>query len=239
MPTPPRIPVLLRRALALSVFVTASACGHQPPAGPGEATPPVQSLAIVGTLALSQPGDAGRLTAIATLADGATRDVTGEAIWQCPGTRPVVIVSKDGLVTAIAFGLGDISVKYGSATRSVPVRVAPDGAFLINGAVTATGVAANGARVELMDTPGALSTLTDRVGAFVLPWNGGGRIRVSKFGFDAVERALAGGGDLQVAIDLPARAVAELFLGHYRLAFVASPSCALPAAARSPRRAVE
>lgn len=231
MRTQPTPRTLLLHALSLAVFASISACGHQSPAGPGEAGPPVQSLAIVGTLTLSQPGDTGRLAAIATLTDGATRDVSGEAIWQCPGSRPVTIVSKDGLVTAIAFGLGDISVTYGSVSRSSPVRVAPDGAFLLTGAVTATGAPINQARVDLMDTPDARSTFTNGSGVFVLPLTGAGRLRISKFGFEPVERTLAIDRDVQVAIDMPARPATDLFLGHYQLAFVASPSCTLPAAA--------
>ena len=94
---------------------------------PTPTNPVAQSITVNGTLSLRQPGDTGQLTAIATLSDGTTRDVTALAGWS-GGTRVgdntrVVSVTQAGLLTAVDFGQTTIVVGYYPASVTVPVRV--------------------------------------------------------------------------------------------------------------------
>ena len=228
---------VLRRALWVAVLAAGIGCDRNPaapsplPNTPNtQAAPSVTSLAIGGTLSLHQPGDTGQLSATATFMDGTTKDVTHEAVW---GSDLKTLTVSAGLVTAISFGSGEVVATYGAARQSVPARVAPAGAFLLNGKVTDDGHAVGEAKVEATSASGAYSTMTDLSGAFVVPGAGGVTLRVSKYGYDASVTQVTLDRDDQVAVGLRQQAQPGSIVGLYTLTFIASPSCALPPEAMS------
>ena len=219
-----RNPVRFVLLHALWIALVAAGIGCDNPAAPSE-TLPVQSIAVAGTLSLRQPGDTGQLTAIATLTDGTTRDVTAEAYWS---TSSGVASVSAGLVTAIGYGSGTITVRM-RAYATVPFRIVPDGAFLIQGKVTDQGAPVAGARVEATCAAGCYAAVTDGAGAFWLPGAGDVTLKTTVEGYEISTTQVAVGGDREVAIALERDAVATgPVLGSYTLTFTASPSCTLP-----------
>jgi hypothetical protein len=212
----------------LGTLAGAVACRN--PAAPSPAPPVPFSITISGTLSLHQPGDTGQLTAIATYTGGTTKDVTAEAAWASTGSA--LRVSRAGLVTALSYGSGEVVAVYGMARQPISARVAPDGAFLINGKVTgpAQPVQAN---VEATSALGAFSTVADTSGTFVVPAAGATTLRVSMSGYDTAVRQVTVNQDDQVTVELQQSARPPVqpspFSGRYSLTFVASPSCTLPA----------
>jgi len=82
----------------------------------------VSSLAIGGTLTFTTPGQTAQLTALATLSDSTTRDVTSQALWQSSNTS-VATVSSSGLVTTVATGVSTISATYQQISSAVTALV--------------------------------------------------------------------------------------------------------------------
>jgi RHS repeat-associated protein len=81
-----------------------------------------RALAITSPVTSLQPGTQQQFTAIATLFDGSTRDVTTSAAWTSsnPG---VASVSASGLVTATAVGAADINAVFSGLTATFHVTV--------------------------------------------------------------------------------------------------------------------
>jgi hypothetical protein len=229
---------VVRHVLVLAALAGAVACHDKNPAGPSPVPSPVpspsspvaQSIAIGGTLSLHQPGDTGQLTATATFSDGTTKDVTAEALWGSTGSA--VIVSLAGLVTAGRYGSSEIVVTCGTAHQSIAVRVAPEGAFLMEGTVTDTGHPVGQAKVDATFASGTYSTLTDASGAFVLPGAGAVTLQVSKYGYDTAVRQVTVDRDDRVTLELRQGQQAGTIPGRYTVTFIASPSCTLPPEAR-------
>jgi len=228
---------VLRLALWVAVLAAGIGCDRNPaapsplPNTPNmQEVPSVRSLAIGGALSLHQPGDTGQLSATATFVDGTAKDVTHEAQW---GSDLQTVTVSAGLVTAIAFGNGEVVAMYGAVRQSVPARVAPAGAFVLKGRVTDGGRPVGEAKVEATSAPGAYSTITDTSGAFVVPGAGGITLRVSKYGYDASVTQMTLDRDDQVAVGLRQQAQPGSIVGRYTLTFIASPSCALPPEAMS------
>ena len=217
--------------LALAALIGAAACGDKSPTAPSSSSPVPYTLTVSGTLSLHRPGDAGQLTATAWLEGGQTKDVTRDAMWSC---NCQVKVSA-GLVTATGYGQGDLAVIYQTLRQSIPVRVAPDGTFLIEGTVT-NASQSNVADVEATSASGTYTTTSDASGTFVVPAAGATTLRVSMSGYDTAVRQVTVNQDDQVTVELQQRSLPPQrpFSGRYTLTFVASPSCApydLPAEA--------
>jgi hypothetical protein len=154
-------------------------------------------------------------------------------MWSC---NCQVKVSA-GLVTATGYGQGDLVVLYQNLRQSIPVRVAPEGAFLLVGTVT-TASQSKVADVEATSASGTYSTKSDTAGTFVVPASGATTLRVSMSGYDPAIRQMTVSQDDQVAVELQQTPQPPVqprpFSGRYTLTFVASPSCTLdlPAEAR-------
>jgi hypothetical protein len=216
--------VLLRHALWLALLVVGIGCESSPSAP--STTEPVRSIAATGTLSLRQPGDSGQLTAIATFTDGTTKDVTAEAYWLVSSG---VASASAGLVTALGYGGGTLTVSIGGAHATVPLRIVPDGAFLIQGKVTDQGAPVAGVKVEATCAAGCYAAVTDAAGAFSLPGAGDVTLKISGEGYQVSTTQVAVSGDRQVAIALDRDEVATgPVLGRYTLTFTASPSCTFP-----------
>ena len=85
--------------------------------GCGSSTSPstVSTVAITGTAPLV--GAASQFSAIATLSDGTTLDVTNVSTWVSSNTAEAV-VSSTGLVTGVTAGTVTVQATYQSVTGS-------------------------------------------------------------------------------------------------------------------------
>jgi hypothetical protein len=132
-------------------------------------------------------------------------------------------------VTALGYGGGTLTVSIGGAHATVPLRIVPDGAFLIQGKVTDQGAPVAGVKVEATCAAGCYAAVTDGAGAFSLPGAGDVTLKTSGEGYQISTTQVAVSGDRQVAIALDRDAVATgPVLGSYTLTFTASPSCTFP-----------
>jgi hypothetical protein len=176
----------VRIMLVMSAVLGIAACDRQPTAP--DPTPPALSLAISGNTSISGPGGTTRMTAIATYADGTTRNVTEEAQWTSGGA---VSVSGHGLVLAQAYGRGTVRATYRTSTSAdIQVRVAPDGAFLVTVGVIEQGYEAHGAHVQVTSPAGAYSATTTIWAPVCLPAAGDARVLVEKGGFLTITRSI-------------------------------------------------
>jgi hypothetical protein len=220
---------VLVHAAVLSISIGgAVACGNNPvaPTPAGQAAPAPQSISITGAVALQRPGDTGRLNAIVSFADGTTRNVSSEASWT-EDPWDVVYVLR-GLVTVHAYGQCYVKVTYGLLSARVFVRVVPDGMFLVSGHVTEeTGMPLLQARVRVTSPSGEATTMTDFSGLYMLPGRGDSVVRVEMDDFEPQLKPLAVVIDEQ--LDFQMKFKTGGFGGVYRLSFVASGSCKLPA----------
>ncbi|MDX6196852.1 MAG: hypothetical protein QOJ79_3 [Actinomycetota bacterium] len=101
--------------LVIGLSMMAGACSNS-------ATSPadVASLTVTGTS--PAVGGTSQLNATATLASGATQDVTAQATWSSSNTA-VAIVSATGLVTGIASGSATVQASYQSMTGSEAIAL--------------------------------------------------------------------------------------------------------------------
>jgi uncharacterized protein YjdB len=100
--------------LFVGLALLSSACGGSTPT----AASSVSSVSITGTA--PQVGAAAQFTATATLADGATMDVTSLATWTTSDAS-VVTVSTSGVVTGVAAGTAVVTATYSSLAGSLAV----------------------------------------------------------------------------------------------------------------------
>jgi hypothetical protein len=105
-----------RVLLFMLLTVLAVGCNKSTPTSPGggggggNGNLTVQSVAVSGTLAVSE-GETSQLTASATMSNGSTQDVSNQATWTSSNTM-IATVSATGLLTAVATGTADISAVY-------------------------------------------------------------------------------------------------------------------------------
>lgn len=204
---------------------SANPASPTPIAGPG--SPSLVSLTVDGTMLLDRPGATGQLTAIAAFSDGTSRDVTAEASWTA--TDGWITVVGRGAITATRYGTATVNARYLTRTATARIRIAPAGAFLMNGSVTgAGGFRLPGARVEFSSGCGTHTTITDEFGSYILPATGQATMRVQMNGFQAQVKQVTVGADARFDVELQAIAASSSLSGEYRLTIRASPSCVLP-----------
>jgi hypothetical protein len=169
-------------------------------------------LEISGNRELRAVGETSQLTAIATLSDGTTADVTSAARWF--SSFPwIATVSSTGVVTSTGLGLTPLIAQYPASGPAVSdadqVTVTPAGSFALSGRVREPGSGSiERARVEHLDSGQAVESNTD--GYF---WFGGltGRpaLKVTKVGYE--DSTLAGTAD--DFLDAPIQRVVHLPVG--------------------------
>jgi hypothetical protein len=218
---------IVRGVLLCGALVAVAGCQNKNPASPSPAlSTAAGGITIAGNTALNQPGDTSQLTAAMISADGTTGDVTNVAVWS--GGDGVVTV-RGGLLTAVEYGRGLIKATAEGLVQSMPVRVLPEGMFLLQGHVTESGGPLAQTRVEVTSTSGTVSATTNGSGLFALPGAGPVSVRTEKTGYQAAVRQLTVEGDATVDIVLLREAgTPGNIRGWYTLTFTASPSCALP-----------
>lgn len=216
------------RALVAVALLAAASCGEKNPVQPRlpEGVSPV-SMAITGKTSLNGPGDSSQLTAIVTLSDGTTRDVTREATWESESTYPVVTIYA-GFLKALRYGRAVFSARYG-VTASGSVTVHPAGTYVLSGVVAEGEFPLDAVRVEVTFQSGQrFEENTDLVGRYALPAAGVVTLRAEKSGYPTVVKQLTIERDEDLDLDLR-RLDDRQVQGVYQLTMIASPSCTLPA----------
>jgi hypothetical protein len=215
---------LVRRTLMLGVLVVAACDSPTKPSTPYAPYP--VSLTIAGTLSLTQPGDTGKLTATLTFSDQTSRDVTAEALWSSP--LGVVAITA-GSVTAVRYGQDNVVARYQIVSATVPARVAPPGAFLIDGVVKSEmGVPLAHALVEFSSRCGTMNVETDDRGMYWLPADGDTTMRISMNNYIPQVKQLVIEADGHVDIELQVVDSPGNVTGTYTLTVTPSPSCKFP-----------
>jgi hypothetical protein len=222
---------LVSRAVLVAALA-ATPCCQKNPAGPGGTGQPpgktVTAIAISGLATLSEPGETSQLRAIVTFADGTAEDETPAVSWAA-SPADVVTITQGGLLTAVAYGLASVSVKYPSSwlLSTIPVRVLPSGTYVLTGAVTEAGFPVVQATVTTTSASGTRSTLSRDDGSFtLLPLAGDVVLRTEKDGYETQVARMTVDRDQEVSVDLRRRG--EGMTGVYKLTVTASPSCNLP-----------
>jgi hypothetical protein len=89
------------------------------------------------------------LTAVATLSDGTTKNVTNDTDWQSSDSN-IITISKQGLMKAVTFGTALAEGTYQGQFATLDVRVLPSGTYILTGGVTEpVGLTIDGALVEI------------------------------------------------------------------------------------------
>lgn len=201
----------LRIALAMAAVLGIAACNgpEGSPTAPSDLAPTVTSLTITGSTSIRGLGGTTQLAAIAGYSDGTAREVTAEAQWSSSDNDPlsaVVRVISPGLILGERYGQGDVRARYaserGTASASTPVRVVPDGAFLVTVAVSDHGFATDAARVQVTSPAGTFSATTDLWGVVSLPAVGEAMVQVDKAGFRTITKSLTVTGDQNIEVVL-------------------------------------
>ena len=111
-------PFRKKNRLLLVGFIVAlsAACGDDGPRMPTEPTsatePTITSVSVMGDPVLMGVGETVRLSLVATLSDGSTRDIDPTLAEWRSSDPAVAMVASDGVVTAIRAGQATISATY-------------------------------------------------------------------------------------------------------------------------------
>src|ERR1051326_2736168 len=192
--------MLERMCVLMIAFCAMLACSDHATA-PSPSTPPpstpaatVSSVSITG--AAPPIGTTQQFSATATLSNGATQSVTGQAVWSSSNPA-VATVSNSGLVTGVGPGDTDIAATYQTVTGRLRISVAgfppPPQTFMLTGLITdvSTHAGIAGGRVEVLTGVNAGKTAsTDGSGTYVLGDLGPDsfRLRASAPGHEAGEQ---------------------------------------------------
>lgn len=209
-------------ALCLLAFAAGATCTRHSPTSPRAFPGP--TLSITGSTSLCGAGATSQLRAIMTAA-GDTTDVTRQVAWLSPPDG-VVQVDASGLLTALAFGRSSVTAVYqGSLQATSPVRVAPDGAFLLTGRVESeSGFNLPSARVRAISEVGTFETTAGKT--YLLPAAGDSVVFAEHEGFEPLDTKIFVEDDTTLNLELKRPDTPETISGEYEVIFAASPSCA-------------
>jgi hypothetical protein len=196
-------------ALLIASFVVA--CGSSSSSGSSAVSAPsgsAMSLKIIGAAnSRIVVGDTAQFTAMATMSNGTTADVTSAAAWTT--SDPAIFsVAAGGRVTALKEGSADVRASYQGTTDKDYTTAQPFLMFVAYGTVTAAPPdfgGLDGVRVEIAPSPsGALSTTTDGSGDYSFqPLKGGVyTITVSRSGFATQTRTITATRDIRTDFPL-------------------------------------
>lgn len=200
----------LTTSAAVVLSVVALACGSSSPASsvisPSAAAP--TALKITGAVnSRIVIGDTAQFSAMATMGNGATVDVTGAATWSTSDPS-IFAVGPGGRVTGLKVGSADIRAAYQGATDKDYTTVQPFLTFVAYGTVSAAPPdfgGLSGVRVEITPGPtGTLSTTTGASGDYSFtPLKGGNyTITVTRDGFHAQSKTITATRDVRTDFPL-------------------------------------
>jgi hypothetical protein len=223
-------------ALVGLLACSGSACEERPARpGPPDLSSSPQSIEIRGSTTLSRPGDVSQLTAFLVYANGMKEDATSRgANFSIPWDDSVASVTTSGRLVARGYGRTTVTVTCMHKVATAQVTVLPDGMFLLTGRVTQEGqyqLPLDKATVQATTSGQVFSTVTDYDGHYAVPAAGDTTVRVEAYAFYAQSLPIVVTRDAQ--LDVIMRATDTQFGGAYVLTFTASPSCSLPAIART------
>ena len=155
-------------------------------------TPPpaalLNSIRLTGNNVLRAVGETSQLTLTGTFSDGTTRDVTTEAVWT--SSRSAYFSVSAGRVTALAFGVGFISVNFQGRSSGIQMFGTPPNTYVFWGRTREPGNSGvSGVRV--VETMSSRSEVTDANGEYQFAGLATARLRFEKDGFEVVEMAPA------------------------------------------------
>jgi hypothetical protein len=147
-------------------------------------------------------GDTAQFTAMATMSNGTTANVTNEAAWSASDAS-IFAVASGGKVTALKEGSADVRASFQSLSDKDYTTAQPLLMFTAYGTVTAAppdfgGLA--GVRVDVTPSPSPhLFTTTNAAGDYSFPPLKGGAytITVSRDGFHAQTRTITATRDIR------------------------------------------
>lgn len=204
----------MRYLVTGAIVVLASlftACGSSSSSESGAVSAPsasAVSLKIIGAIdSRIVVGDTAQFTAMATMSNGTTANVTNAAIWST-NDPTIFAVAAGGKVTALKEGNADIRASYSGTTDKDYTTAQPFLMFTAYGTVTAAppdfgGLA--GARVDISPSPsGSLFATTDGEGNYTFPPLKGGNytITVSRDGFHSLTKTIAATRDVRTDFPL-------------------------------------
>jgi hypothetical protein len=134
--------------------------------------------------------------AVATWADGTTRDVSAEISSWTSRDPSVITVSSSGVATAVGFGAARIEARYGppdSGVWAAIISVTPAGTVAVIGDVREPGQGTL-AGVRVFEPVSGRSTLTDNSGNYMLAALAGTHLRFEKDGYEPGELDIAPDG---------------------------------------------
>jgi hypothetical protein len=207
----------MRHTVAVvAVFLAglALACGSSAPSGPSPESSPMPaataapagkatSLKVIGAVnSRIVVGDTAQFSAMATMSNGTTANVTNDAAWTT-NDPSIFAVAPGGKVTALKEGSADIRASFQSVTDKDYTTAQPFLMFTAYGTVTAAPPdfgALAGVRVEITPSPtGTLATTTDGAGDYSFPPLKGGiyTITVSRAGFQTQTKTITATRDIR------------------------------------------
>lgn len=217
------------------VLAFAVACSSTP-SGPSALKPPstadgARSLKIVGPASVA-PGASTQFSAMATLADGTTRDETSRTLWSVSDSS-ILAVSPSGVAVGGARGVTFIAASADNLRTTTPVTVLPDGTFVLSGTVKEAGLAIPVATVTVTsgDQRG-LASVSDSHGNYRLYGVAGTfTVEVGKEGYTTVMQSLTVGAETVQNFELvPSNPM--IIAGQYSVTLTANVGC--PAAGATP-----
>jgi Carboxypeptidase regulatory-like domain len=127
----------------------------------------ISGIQIVGPHTLA-PTESAQFRVIVTMSDGMVRDLTSVARWSNIGDQHLIMVSGDGMVTALQTGDGSIAASIEGHRPVAGIIVVPRGTYRLVGSVMEPGHSAvPDALVEVIPRSGARqSTRTNHLGAY-------------------------------------------------------------------------
>jgi hypothetical protein len=125
--------------------------------------PTVVGLTIEGGPTIP-PGESRQFSALATMSDRTTRDVTAEATWRL--LHPAFRVDA-GLVTASTFGEGFLTATYQNRAATLSVFGMPDETGILTGSIKEANFPVAAAAVEVVGGPfSGRRTVSDFLGSY-------------------------------------------------------------------------
>jgi hypothetical protein len=116
----------------VTVFAGGCAGNGGSPTSPTPVPLTITVVTISGNSRLTAPGQTSQLTAVATMSDGSTKDITKTVPWRTVH-GDVATISQTGLVTAVDFGEAEYDVNSPGNRGPFSIFVLPRGTYILSG----------------------------------------------------------------------------------------------------------